>query len=165
MHPTEEWLNIEQSKTWPVPTLLKKLKTATNPRWNSRKNCQSFATIENEHTLDPKGDTSRRAKEWRTSWSLRSNPRRKTQMQTPPQLWNPTESSEHPTYNEGQYENFGMIESVDIKQPRLTMATSSRRLRTKWLPSTLSNCQVSSTPESQSRQGPEPYSSKQKAQY
>ena len=58
-----------------------------------------------------------------------------------------------------------MIKSVYKTQPRLTMETSSRKLQTKWLPRTPSNCQVSITPESQSRQRPEPYSGKQKAQY
>ena len=45
------------------------------------------------------------------------------------------------------------------------METPSRKLQTKWLPRTLSNCQVSTTPESQSKQSAEPHSGKQKTQY
>ena len=45
----------------------------------SAKNCQSFATIENEHTLDPKSDHIAKGQGMKDHGSLRSKPRRKTQ--------------------------------------------------------------------------------------
>ena len=79
MHPTEGWRNIEQSFS-AKETEKRQLtedetpaKTA-NPSLRSRMNTLSTQRV----------TTLQRAKEWKTIGSLRSKPRRKTQMQSPP---------------------------------------------------------------------------------
>ena len=145
--------SAKETEKWQLTKDETPAKTA-NPSLRSRMN--SLST--------PRVTTSQRAKEWRTIGSLRSKPRRKTQSrvhhkcETLPKF-------RIANWKWGSVRKYGMIESVYPTQPRITMETPSRKLQTNRLLRPLSNCQVSMTPESQSKERAEPHSGKQKAQY
>ena len=165
MHPTEGWRHIEQRKTWPVSTLLKKLSNDNLPKMK----------------LQQKLPILRYDREWTHSrhkgWPYREGPRNEEPLEVfvPNQDVGPKAEStikvkpyrkfRTANWKWGSVRNFGMIESLYPTQPRITMETPSRKLQTNRLPRPLSNCQVSMTPESQSKERAEPQSGKQKAQY
>ena len=115
--------------------------------------------------LNPQGESQR--SEWgREEHSTRDSPnRRMTKHRAEENMTSAHSAKETEKWQWGSVRNFGMNESVYPTQPRTTMETPSRKLQTNRLPRPLSNCQVSMTPESQSKERAEPQSGKQKTQY